>query len=76
VPISPEGRRRRARAAALSRHHPDQPEIAAEDRRELKAAAMERHIKALVDTFPPLTAEQKSRLAVLLLTPGGDGDGT
>jgi hypothetical protein len=76
VPIGPEGRRRRARAAALSRHHPDQPEIAAEDRRELKAAAMERHIKALVDTFPPLTEAQRARLAVLLLVPGGDGVGS
>jgi hypothetical protein len=74
MPLTPEGRRRRARAAALARHHPDQPEVAAEDRRALKEAAIERHIKALVDTFPPLTAEQKSRLAVLLLTPGGGGD--
>lgn len=74
MPIDPEGRRRRARAAALSRHHPDQPEVAAEDRRVLKAEAAERYVKALVDTFPPLTPEQKSRLAVLLLTPGGGAD--
>lgn len=74
MPISPEGRRRRARAAALRRHHPDQPDAGVDDRRVLKADALERHIRELVDTFPELTVEQKSRLAVLLLTPGGGGD--
>jgi hypothetical protein len=68
--LDPEGRRRRARAAALARHHPDHPDVAA-----FRTEAAERYIRELVDTFPPLTAEQKSRLAVLLLTPGGDGDG-
>jgi hypothetical protein len=69
--LSPEDRRRRARGAALTRHHPDQ----VEPRRELKADAAERYIRELVDTFPPLTPEQKSRLAVLLLVPGGDDVG-
>jgi hypothetical protein len=71
-PLDPEGRRRRARGAALARHHPDQ----VEPRRELKADAAERYVKALVDSFPPLTAAQKSRLAVLLLTPGGGDVGS
>jgi hypothetical protein len=74
VPITPEGRRVRARAAALRRHHPDQPEVGAEERRSLKEAALERHIRELVDTFPPLTVEQRVRLGVILLQPGGDGD--
>lgn len=67
----PEGRRLRARAAALARHHPDQPEAGAEERRTLRAAAAERYIRELVDTFPPLTAEQRARLAALL-TGGGE----
>jgi len=29
------------------------------------------HIRALVEQAPPLTAEQRARLAVLLLHPGG-----
>ena len=71
MPLTPEGRRRRARAAALSRHHPDRPEVAAEDRRTLKADAAERYVRELVDSFPPLTAEQRARLASLLQV-GGD----
>jgi hypothetical protein len=74
VPITPEGRRVRARVAALRRHHPDRPEVAADLQRSLKEAALARHIRELVDTFPPLTAEQRVRLGVLLLQPGGGGD--
>ena len=70
MPLTPEGRRRRARAAALARHHPDDPEAGADDRRTLKADALERHIRELVDAHPPLTAEQRSRLTLLLH--GGD----
>jgi len=66
VPISAEGRRTRARAAALRRHHPDQPDLAADLQRTLKTDALERHIRELVDTFPPLTADQRNRLALLL----------
>ena len=64
--LSPEGRRRRARAAALRRHHPDDPEAGADDRRTLKADAAERYVRQLVDSFPPLSAEQKSRLTLIL----------
>jgi hypothetical protein len=70
MPLTPERRTQRARVAALARHHPDQ----AEPRRTLKAEVAERYIRELVDTFPPLTAEQRSRLAVLLLTSEGGGD--
>ena len=69
--LDPEGRQRRARLAANTRHHPDRPELAAEDRRTLKADAAERYVRELVDTFPPLTAEQRARLASLLQV-GGD----
>lgn len=34
--------------------------------REKKVAAIERRIKELVDSAPPLTDEQRDRLAVLL----------
>jgi hypothetical protein len=64
--LTAEGRRRRARAAALRRHHPDRPELAADDQRTLKAARAERFVRELVDTFPPLTSEQRGRLALLL----------
>jgi hypothetical protein len=67
VPLSPEDRRKRARAAANTRHHPDRPELAEADRRKLKADAAERYIRALVDDFPSLTAEQRNRLALVLL---------
>jgi hypothetical protein len=68
VSLSPERRRQRATAAALARHHPDQ----VEPRRTLKAEAAERYVRQLVDSFPPLTAAQRSHLAVLLLASGGD----
>jgi hypothetical protein len=65
--LSPEEKRQhRARAAALRRHHPDRPELAADDQRTLKAARADRFVRELVDTFPPLTAEQRNRLALLL----------
>jgi hypothetical protein len=70
--LTPEGRRRRARAAALSRHHPDNPEAAAEDRRQLKADAAARYIAELVDGWPPLTPSQRTRLVLLLQGGGGD----
>jgi hypothetical protein len=72
MPLDAEARARRARLAANSRHHRDRPELTEADRRVFKANAAERYVKQLVDEFPPLTAEQRTRLAVLLLG-GGDG---
>jgi hypothetical protein len=64
----------RARAAALRRHHPDRPELAADDQLVLKADRAERIIREMVDTWPPLTPQQRSRLTLLLH--GGDpGEG-
>jgi hypothetical protein len=74
VPLTEEGRRLRARAAALTRHHPDQPELADDTRRQLKADNAEQYVRQLVDTWPPLTDEQRGRLAALLAG-AGDGDG-
>jgi hypothetical protein len=72
MPLSAEGRRLRARAAAATRHHRDQPERYADDRRQLKADAAERYVRELVDTWPPLTDAQRGRLAALLA--GGEVD--
>lgn len=59
-----------ARIAAIKRHHPDADTTDAE--RDLKAARAEEYIRALVETFPPLTGEQKARLAALLRQPTTD----
>jgi hypothetical protein len=76
VPRDPEIRRLRARVARAARYHPDQPELAGDDRRALKAKVAEQYVRDLVDSFPPLTDAQKGRLAALLNGTGGeDGAG-
>lgn len=54
----------RARLAATQRHHPhaDTTEL----RRDLKAARLEDYIARTVDSAPPLSPEQRDRLALLL----------
>jgi hypothetical protein len=75
VPRDPEIRRLRARVARTARYHPDQPELADDDRRDLKAAVAEQYVQELVDGWPPLTDAQRGRLAALLTgTSNGDGD--
>ncbi len=44
---------------------PDDPRLPAM-RRDLRALELEEHIRRLVDQMPPLTAEQRERLAGLL----------
>jgi hypothetical protein len=66
VPRDPEIRRLRARVAQAARCHPDQPELVADDRRALKARVAEQYVRDLVDTWPPLTDNQRGRLAALL----------
>ena len=68
--LSPERRRERARIAIGTRWNPDDPELA-QRRRDYHAAGIEEHVRRLVDQAPPLSAEQRNRLALLLL--GGDG---
>jgi hypothetical protein len=46
--------------------------LAADDQRALKVDRAEKLVRELVDTFPPLTAEQRGRLALLLQGGGGD----
>lgn len=60
----------RARVASLSRsREPDDPDLVAA-RRDLRAARLEEHIQRAVSAAPPLTPEQRTRLA-LLLQPAG-----
>ncbi len=64
-----EHRSTRARLAAAVRHHPDDTETIAEYRSEYKAGRAEAYIRHLVDSAPPLTAEQRDKLAVLMRGP-------
>jgi hypothetical protein len=65
----------RASVAALVRHHPGNPEIAAAGRRRLKVLKAERLIRSLTCDEPVLTVEQRAQLAVALLSgPEGGGD--
>lgn len=68
-PMSPERRRLRARIARASRGDQASTENPAELRRELKAVNAAEYIRRLVDTAPPLTDEERRRLAAIL-TPG------
>jgi hypothetical protein len=75
APRDPDVRRARARLAAVRRHHPDQPDLDADARRDLKAANAAQYVRDLVDGWPPLTDQQRGRLAALLTGTGnGDGD--
>ncbi len=62
MPLNPAQRKLRATiACAASRGNP-----AAEARQQFKAMGAEEYIRRLVDDAPPLTDEQRRRLAVLL----------
>jgi hypothetical protein len=67
-----ERRRLSARVAITSRHHPDDPELPAL-RAELATEGLAEHIKRVVDFWPPLTAAQRERLALLLNPGAGNG---
>lgn len=56
----------RARVASLSRSRPaDDPELL-DARRTLRTTRLAEHIARVVDEAPPLTPEQRDRLAVIL----------
>ena len=68
---NPKVRTARAVLAATERHHgPDDPRTA-DARREVLRLSLLEHIEKVVADAPPLTVEQRSALAALLLT-GGD----
>ncbi len=61
----------RARLASLTRSRTaDDPDLVAA-RRDLRAARLEDHIARVVAEAPPLTNEQRERLALLLTQGGG-----
>lgn len=64
-----DARTTRARLAATIRHTPDAAATINQYRADLKVAGAEDYIRHLVDSAPPLTAEQRDRLAVLLRGP-------
>ena len=71
--LSPASRRQlKARAAALRRHHKDDPAAGSEEFRDLRADTLERHVREVVDSLPPLTATQRNRITLILF--GGDPD--
>lgn len=55
-----------SKVALAHRYHRDNPERIAAARRELAEANIERAINRALATAPPLTAEQRDRLAALL----------
>jgi len=64
-----EDRKKRARLAAGTRHHPNAPETI-ELARDFKAERLAEYVQRVVDSAPPLTQTQRDKLALLLR--GGD----
>lgn len=62
----PSEERRRLRAQKGVAVRLGRTEEAARLDTEIRAAALDAHIRRVVDAAPPLTAEQRDRLAVLL----------
>ncbi len=63
----------RARVGALTRsRQPDDPDLLAA-RQDLRVARLADYITRTVDAAPPLTADQRDRLAALLRGGGSDG---
>lgn len=60
----------RARVAALSRSREDNDPDLVAARRDLRAERIADYVKREVAKFPPLTAEQRERIALLLLRGG------
>jgi hypothetical protein len=70
--VTTEVVRRRNAVALIARHHPDSPDLVTA-RRDLAAAKLEAYVQRVVSEAPPLTSEQRDRLAALLRPiPSGD----
>ena len=72
---SSQRRRAAAVVGALQRHHGPADARLTDARRDLRAAELEEHVRRIVDAAPPLTAEQRDRLAALLRAPATRHDG-
>jgi hypothetical protein len=64
MPLSPKQSTLRARLAATTRHHPDAD--ASKLRTELRTETAAEYIRRLVDEAPPLSDDQRNRLASIL----------
>jgi hypothetical protein len=71
--LTPAERTARARYGALARHRGTGDPDTVGARRDLRAARLEASIRAAVTEAPPLTYEQRTRLAAILRT-GGRAD--
>jgi hypothetical protein len=56
----------RGRLNVLQRHRPPDDPAIADARRDLAAASLEEYISRIVAEAPPLTEDQRSRIAALL----------
>ncbi len=56
----------RGRLGAVVRHHPGRPDLHDDARRDLAAARIADYIARVTADAPPLTSEQRDRLAALL----------
>jgi hypothetical protein len=63
---SPKVAHLRAQVGAHQRHHGRTDQRTVDAVRELREAKLAEHIKKVVDQAPPLTGEQRTRLAALL----------
>jgi hypothetical protein len=57
----------KASHAVTRRHHPDQPELADESLRRLRALTAEGYLRKLLGSDPPLDLSQRRHLADILL---------
>jgi hypothetical protein len=63
----------RARHAALARYRPADDPALVEARRDLRAARLQHAVSEAVAAAPPLTGEQRRRIAALLTGGGARG---
>ncbi|GAA2887436.1 hypothetical protein GCM10010472_52200 [Pseudonocardia halophobica] len=64
-PLAKDVHHVRARIAGRAKQNPNDPRLSA-DRAELAALRLEQHVANVLATAPPLTNEQRSRIASLL----------
>jgi hypothetical protein len=66
MPYTPAVLKARATVAAQKRHHPEGGEAVDNAVRDLNEVKLRQHIEKVVSQAPPLSDEQRSRLAALL----------
>jgi hypothetical protein len=66
MPATPAVAHARARVMSLKKHHPQGGETVDAAVTDLRELVLEQHIRKAVDAAPPLTDQQKARLAALL----------